>query len=528
MYEKVVGRDRQREKKGVSSSGRRGGVEPRPNIEKQREVPQMETNERAKRERYQAAEKELTKLIEEVEGIEKGNSKEVEEKIYQGIFKIGSRLMEGVLNKGQEAVPTKIEGKCGHAQKLVGYRPKKLLTLFGEVEWKRPYYQCQREQSEEGGEKEPAEPCSHGSCPEDELWGVEGKRTSPGVQRQVSYLCAMLTFEDAAETFRRMLPLGMSARQALNLMKPVGKALEAREDEAVQALFGQALQSKTDEDEKPSQQIVKDIRRLYIELDGIFARMRRGSVPMEEQELKRTGDIYREMKVGATFLAERGRERSELGEGVYIDTPKEGSMRSVARRTARGGFGPLLSALAEATGLSRAQQVVVLGDGAVWIWKLVAEHFPDAIQIVDLYHAEEHVWEVAHAVYGSQSQKACIWANQACTLLSHGQIEELVEAIGKLPTIRPAEGESRSVPEKAVDYFSINAERMRYPAFRAQGMHIGSGIAEAACKTVVETRAKRSGMRWTPEGLDAVLPLRAAKLNGAYDQFWDDQSRLVA
>jgi hypothetical protein len=218
---------------------------------------------------------------------------------------------------------------------------------------------------------------------------------------------------------------------------------------------------------------------------------------MEEHELKRIGDIYREIKVGATFLAERGRERSELGEGVYIDTPQEGSMRYVARRTAKGGFGPLLSALAEATGLSRAQQVVVLGDGAVWIWKLVAEHFPDAVQIVDLYHAEEHVWEVAHAVYGSHSQQAGIWAKQACTLLSHGKIEELVEAIGKLPTLLPAEGESRSVPEKAVDYFTSNAERMRYPAFRAQGMHIGSGIAEAACKTVVETRAKRSGMRWT-------------------------------
>ena len=131
-------------------------------------------------------------------------------------------------------------------------------------------------------------------------------------------------------------------------------------------------------------------------------------------------------------------------------------------------------------------------------------------------------------VYGSQSQNACIWAKQACTLLSHGKIEELLEAIGKLPTIPPAEGESRSAPEKAVDYFTTNAERMRYPAFRAQGMQIGSGIAEAACKTVVQTRAKRSGMRWTPDGLDAVLPLRVARLNGTYDQFWQAQSRLVA
>ena len=101
-------------------------------------------------------------------------------------------------------------------------------------------------------------------------------------------------------------------------------------------------------------------------------------------------------------------------------------------------------------------------------------------------------------------------------------------AIGKLPKIAPAAEESRSVPDKAVDYFSTNAQRMRYPAFRAQGMHVGSGIAEAACKTVVETRAKRAGMRWTPEGLDALLPLRTAKLNHTYDEFWQQHSRLVA
>ncbi len=144
--------------------------------------------------------------------------------------------------------------------------------------------------------------------------------------------------------------------------------------------------------------------------------------------------------------------------------------------------------------------------------------FPGAVQIVDLYHAQQHVWEVAHAVFERSSQDTCIWAKQACTLLVHGKIEELVAAIGKLPTISPAPGESRSVPEKAVDYFTTNAQRMRYPSFRAQGMHVGSGIAEAACKTVVDTRAKRSGMRWTPEGLDAALPLRTAKLN-LHDQF---------
>jgi len=84
------------------------------------------------------------------------------------------------------------------------------------------------------------------------------------------------------------------------------------------------------------------------------------------------------------------------------------------------------------------------------------------------------------------------------------------------------------VPEKAGDYFTTNAERMRYPTFRAQGMHVGSGIAEAACKTVVATRLKRSGMRWTPDGLDALLPLRTSVLNHTYDAFWEGQPRLVA
>jgi hypothetical protein len=117
----------------------------------------------------------------------------------------------------------------------------------------------------------------------------------------------------------------------------------------------------------------------------------------------------------------------------------------------------------------------VLGDGAVWIWKLVAEHFPDAVQIVDLYHAEEHVWEVAHAVYGHKGQKAELWAKQACTLLVNGKIKELVQEISKLPKISPAEGESRTIPERAVDYFTTNAERMRYPQFRGASVCI-SGL----------------------------------------------------
>ena len=210
----------------------------------------METNETDKGAQYQAAEQELLKVIEEVEGLEEGDLKGLEQKIYQGIFKIGRKLMECGMRKrqGSEPVPTQIQGACGHQQHLVGYRSKKLLTLFGEVEWKRAYYQCQVEiDKEPAAEQEQAVTCSHGRAPADEKWGVQGTRTTPGVQQAISYLCAMLTLEEAAETFRRLLPLRMSARQALNLMQPVGKALAQREDEVVNALFAEAVQSKTQE-----------------------------------------------------------------------------------------------------------------------------------------------------------------------------------------------------------------------------------------------------------------------------------------
>jgi hypothetical protein len=137
----------------------------------------METNEKAKGAQYQAAEQELLKLIEAVEGIEEGDLKGLEEKVYQGIFKIGRKLMEGRMKKRNESepVPNKMQGDCGHQQKLVGYRSKKLLTLFGEVEWNRAYYRCQVEAD---AEQDKPPKCSHGRAPADERWGVQGKRTT--------------------------------------------------------------------------------------------------------------------------------------------------------------------------------------------------------------------------------------------------------------------------------------------------------------------------------------------------------------
>jgi hypothetical protein len=478
----------------------------------------METNEQIRRVLSQALEEELESFLEQVSQMSKGELKQLEEQVVRSSQAMGRKLMEGVLNSRlrKPRPAARREGSCGHVQRLVGERAKQLITLVGLVSFVRPYYQCLH-----AAEAEEEHDCTHGEAPAEALWRVDKQRTTPGVQGHISYLSARLTFEEAAQTLCRSVPIGMSGRQALNLMRPVGEALAAEEDQQVLALQAQAKQAQSQPGERSRQE--QEIERLSIELDGVLARMRRGSVPMEKEELRCPGDVYREIKAGAVFRAERGAKRSELAPGVYVDTPAPESVRYVARRTAKGGFAWLLYHLAVQCGLEQAQQVVVVGDGAPWIWNLVAEHFPGAVQIVDLYHAKEHVWDVAHAVFGRGTAGGTAWATHACSLLEQGHSEALVCAIQAVPTIPPEPGQARSIPERAVDYFTTNAARMRYPLFRAQGMHIGSGIAEAACKTIVSKRAKQGGMRWTPEGLDALLPLRTAVLNGTYDSFWEEE-----
>jgi Uncharacterised protein family (UPF0236) len=482
----------------------------------------METNETLKIALVQRAEEEIEKMVEQVQTLKEGDLKELEQVILRSSLSIGKGMIEQVLTHAQneQKQPTRRQGRCGHRQRLVANRSKQVLTMFGRIRLERQYYQCLLTSEEKN-----AGACPHGEAPFDEQWGLSSGRTSPGVQKLISFLGACMTLSEATQVFTCLLPLDISERQALNLLQPVGEALQRQEDEHMQQTFEQA-RTKDTRREEHSDRKPEPIRRLYIELDGVLARLRRGCVPLEEHESKRQGDVYREVKVGAVFEASPGRERSHLVKDVFLDEP--GPIMYVARRTSAQDFGPLLYQLAQKSGLQRCEQVIVLGDGAAWIRRIVTEQFPQAIHIVDLYHAREHVWKVANAVYGRSTSQGAAWAHAVCDLLCEGLIEEVAKRIEALPAIAPEPGAARSVPQIEADYFLTNAERMRYPRFRAQGMHIGSGIAEAACKTVVSTRAKRSGMRWTPAGLDAVLALRTAVLNRSYEDFWQSRGHRCA
>lgn len=139
-------------------------------------------------------------------------------------------------------------------------------------------------------------------------------------------------------------------------------------------------------------------------------------------------------------------------------------------------------------GWSRAAKKVVMGDGAEWIWNLAAPYFPGAIQIVDLFHARQHLWEIARRLYPNDelNQKAWIKFHQR-RLLDQGKIEKLVGALRAIHTTNAEVAEKIRIE---ADYFERNAERMRYPKFRRQHLFVGSGVIEAGCKTVIGARLK--------------------------------------
>ncbi len=173
------------------------------------------------------------------------------------------------------------------------------------------------------------------------------------------------------------------------------------------------------------------------------------------------------------------------------------------------------------TGVGAAEKKVVIGDGAEWIWGLADEHFPGAVQIVDLHHARQHLWDLARRLHPNDpvSQKGWLKVHQK-RLLDQGKIEKLVLSL------RSIESANADLPDKIrteADYCERNAERMRYPKFRRQHLFVGSGVIEAGCKTVIGSRLKQSGMFWTVRGANSIIALRCCHLNGNFETYWESR-----
>ena len=256
----------------------------------------------------------------------------------------------------------------------------------------------------------------------------------------------------------------------------------------------------------------KPIPILYVQMDGT-------GVPVVKKETEgRKGKIdgqpahTREAKLGCVFT-----QTAWDQDGFAIRDP-DSTTYTGAIETAEE-FGKRLYLEAWNRGWSRAQKKVVIGDGAEWIWNLAEAYFPGAVKIVDLFHARQHLWDLARKLYPNDqpNQTAWIKLNQK-RLLDKGKIEKLVTSLRSIKSTNPEVAEKLRTE---ADYFERNAERMHYPKFRRQHLFVGSGVIEAGCKTVIGSRLKRSGMFWTVRGANAILALRCCHLNGRFEDYWE-------
>jgi hypothetical protein len=376
---------------------------------------------------------------------------------------------------------------CGHLARDQGWRSKPLLTAAGPAEVSRPYYLCPH--------------CRTGQFPAEAELDIADTEFSPGVRRIPAAVGQQVPFEDGRQHMKRLAGLEVKAKSVERTAEAVGEDIARREQEEIRKAVQLDLPVVAG----------KPVPVLYVEMDG-------AGVPVVKKETlgrqgKKEGQPAptREVKLGCVCTQTRWDKQ-----GYAIRDPD--STTYVGAIETAGEFGKRLYVEAWKRGGSRAQKKVVLGDGAEWICNLAHQHFPGAVQIVGLFHARQHLWELVRKLHPNDEKGQKRWIRVRQNRLDKGKIEKLVLVLCSIHATNPEVAEKlRSERE----YFQTNAERMRYPKFRKQHWFVASGVIEAGCKTVTGSRLKRSGMFWTVRGANAILALRCCQLHGRFEDYWE-------
>jgi hypothetical protein len=393
--------------------------------------------------------------------------------------------------------------KCGGGMKSEGMRGVTIHTAMGSVEYERRYLRCER--------------CGEGTFPLDRELGLDAQHNTPALQKMASFAGAEASFERARDLLGEIGSIPMAARKVERITEQVG-------EQAERWMRGRQERARAGV-EKASE---PGPERLYVEVDGTTVPMRpaealpKGPPKNPEQERLSKGQRtpgkveYREVKLGAVFEAEvdeHGKRRA--GPKTYTGTFEEAEtcVRQVV-------------AEARARGSDPAKEVVVLCDGAEWIWKRLPPEFPGKkiTQILDWGHPSERLSDVAKLVFGQGTPQAEQWADQQLDLLYEGRVTEVIAAMEQL---HPRSTEAQEFLGQCLGYFRDHSHRMNYAELRAQGYFIGSGTIESACKHVV-SRLKGAGMKWSREHVPRVLALRVCRASGWWERFWRERAGGVA
>jgi len=406
---------------------------------------------------------------------------------------VAGRCLADHLNAdpSDEAGPWLPCSRCGGPARYAGRHAKTFTTALGPLTLTRAYYHCA--------------PCDAGFCPRDRALGLEDASLSPAVTRMVGTAAALVSFIESRELLGALAGLTVSAKQVERTAEALGQAIAADEQQHVVPA--------------PAAEIPPT---LYLGLDGTGIPMRPAELAGRPGKQADGAAKTREVKLCTVWSAE-----GQDAEGVPVrdagSVSYSAAIESAATRDTDescSAFAQRVDREARRRGFDRAKRRAVLGDGAPWIWNIAGEYFPEATQIVDRFHAKEHLSDVAKVLYGAPNDLGDAWAKARHAELDAGQLHQIVAALAAQYRARrdPA---TRQEVRKCIGYLWANRRRMRSPAFRAQGLCTSTAVVEAGCKVAIGARLKRAGMHWSVRGANAIIALRCCKLSGRFEDFWE-------
>jgi hypothetical protein len=408
--------------------------------------------------------------------------------IRAGMLQAGCGMLERLLAADPGYRGRRVPCGRGHEAGFVAYRDKVIDTVLGAVTLTRAWYHCVA--------------CGHGFAPRDAGLGVAGASMSPGLRAMNDQAAAAGPFAKAARLLENLAGVRLTIKRVERAAEASGAAAAAAVRDRASLITARKLVPLP-----PSP--LPD--KLYACIDGtgvpVTARETAGRDGKGEDGRART----REVKLGVFFTQDK------LDANGYPVRDRDSSSY-VATFEPAAVFARLVEAEGIRRGASHVRQMTILGDGAPWIWNIASSKFPEATQIVDLFHAREHLHDLARLLefmLGDQKEQ---WLAARMEDLDYGDIDGICTAA----RVYPLAGVKKDELDTALGYFQNNAPRMRYHWFRQCGLFVGSGVVEAGCKSVIGQRLKSSGMRWTVAGAGAITALRCREASSQQEAIWNN------
>jgi hypothetical protein len=374
----------------------------------------------------------------------------------------------------------------GHEAGFIAYRDKVIDTVLGPVTLTRAWYHCAA--------------CKHGLAPRDAELGVAGTSLSPGLTAMNDRAAAAGPFAGAAGLLEDLAGVRLTAKRVERAAEASGAAQAAAVRERSGLITSRKLVPLP-----PSP--VPD--KLYAVIDGTGVPMTSKETAGREGKGQDGRARTREVKLAVFFTQDK------TDDDGYPVRDRD-SCSYIATFEPASAFAGLVKAEGIRRGADHVRQLTILGDGAAWIWGIASGKFPEATQIVDLYHAREHLHDLARLLEFMLLDRKDEWLAARLEDLDYGDIDGICRAARAYPL----EGIKKRELDTALGYFEHNAPRMRYHWFRSRGLFVGSGVVESGCKSVIGQRLKLSGMHWTAAGANAITTLRCQQASRPEDQIW--------